>query len=257
MYLTFHGKERFVVVHDHGHRHGHGHDAHASHEDAHEHGDAHTSVGQDEHPHTEPDHGEPGVLHHPPQESPWVVTLPLVLLAIPSLLIGFFTVGPMLFGGWFGQAIHVDEANNVLGELAGEFHGALSMALHGFNPIGPFGLVVLAFAIQTYIYLFNPAMAGRIKSALKPLWTVLDRKYWVDDVYFAVFARGGVKLGRLFWKAGDAAVIDGALVNGSAGLVRWIAGGVRRLQSGYLYHYAFAMILGLILLLGGFWLVGH
>jgi NADH-quinone oxidoreductase subunit L len=186
-----------------------------------------------------------------------VVTLPLVLLAIPSLLIGFFTVGPMLFGGWFGQAIHVDEANNVLGELAGEFHGALSMALHGFNPIGPFGLVVLAFAIQTYIYLFNPAMAGRIKSALKPLWTVLDRKYWVDDVYFAVFARGGVKLGRLFWKAGDAAVIDGALVNGSAGLVRWIAGGVRRLQSGYLYHYAFAMILGLILLLGGFWLVGH
>ncbi|MEW5835609.1 MAG: NADH-quinone oxidoreductase subunit L [Pseudomonadota bacterium] len=233
MYLTFHGKERFTVKAHHGH--GAHHDDH----------------------HDDHGHHEPGVLDHAPTESPWVVTLPLVLLAIPSLLIGFLTVGPMLFGGWFGQAIHVDEANNVLGELAGEFHGALSMALHGFNPVGPFGLVLLAFAIQTYIYLFNPALAGRVKSALKPLWTVLDRKYWVDDIYFAVFARGGVKLGRLFWKAGDAAVIDGALVNGSAGLVQKIAAAMRRLQSGYLYHYAFAMILGLILLLGGFWLVGH
>jgi NADH-quinone oxidoreductase subunit L len=149
----------------------------------------------------------------------------------------------------------VEEANDVLGEMAGEFHGAASMALHGFLSL-PFGLVVLAFAITTYIYLFNPALAGRIKQLLKPLWTVLDRKYWVDDVYFALFAKGGVKLGRLFWKAGDAAVVDGALVNGSAGAVRRIAAGVRRLQSGYLYHYAFAMIVGLILLLGGYWLIG-
>jgi NADH-quinone oxidoreductase subunit L len=237
MYLTFHGKERFVVV-------GHGQ---ATHHDT----DSH-------HVHADDPHHEhkPGELEHAPHESPWVVTLPLVLLAIPSLLVGFFTVGPMLFGGWFGQAIHVDEANNVLGELAGEFHGAAAMALHGFTQ-WPFFLVLAAFAIQTYIYLFNPALAGRIKGALKPLWTVLDRKYWVDDVYFAVFARGGVQLGRLFWKAGDAAVIDGVLVNGSAGLVQRIAASARRLQSGYLYHYAFAMILGLILLLGGFWLVGH
>ncbi|WP_431636600.1 NADH-quinone oxidoreductase subunit L [Dyella sp. KULCS107] len=237
MYLTFHGKERFVVV-------GHGH---AAHHDA----DPH-------HVHSDDPHHEhkPGELEHAPHESPWVVTLPLVLLAIPSLLVGFFTVGPMLFGDWFGQAIHVEEANNVLGVLSGEFHGAAAMALHGFTQ-WPFFLVLAAFAIQTYIYLFNPALAGRIKGALKPLWTVLDRKYWVDDVYFAIFARGGVKLGRLFWKAGDAAVIDGALVNGSANLVQKIAGGVRRLQSGYLYHYAFAMILGLILLLGGFWLGGH
>jgi len=232
MYLTFHGKERFKVVEHHGH---HGHDDH----------------------HDDHGHHEPGVLAHPPKESPWVVTLPLVLLAIPSLLVGFFAVRPLLFGGWFGQAIHVNAANNVLGDMAGEFHGALSMALHGFNPVGPFGLVLLAFVIQTYIYLFNPAMAGKIKNALKPLWTVLDRKYWVDDVYFAVFARGGVRLGRLFWKAGDAAVVDGAMVNGSAGLVRRIAAGVRRLQTGYLYHYAFAMIVGLILLLGGYWLIGQ
>ncbi|HET6433951.1 NADH-quinone oxidoreductase subunit L [Dyella sp.] len=251
MYLTFHGKERFTVVAEHGHGHDHHpvDDPSVPHHDAHgeEHGATH-----DEH------HAghEPGVLHHAPKESPWVVTLPLVLLAIPSLLVGFFTVGPMLFGDWFGQAIHVDEANNVLGELAHEFHGALPMALHGFLQM-PFFLVLAAFVITTYIYLFNPALAGSIKKALKPLWVVLDRKYWVDDLYFALFARGGVKLGRFFWRAGDAAVIDGALVNGSAGLVQRIASGARRLQSGYLYHYAFAMILGLILLLGGFWLVGQ
>lgn len=184
-----------------------------------------------------------------------MVTLPLILLAIPSLLIGFLTVGPVLFGGWFGSAIHVDEANNVLGELAKEFHGAGDMALHGFLSL-PFGLVALAFAITTYVYLFNPAMADRIKSALKPLWTVLDRKYWVDNIYFAVFARGGVALGRGFWKAGDAVLIDGAMVNGSVGVVHRIAALMRRLQSGYLYHYAFAMIVGLIVLLGGYWYFG-
>jgi NADH-quinone oxidoreductase subunit L len=229
MYLTFHGRERFTVVAHHAHAHDEQHDDHA--------------------------HHEPGVLEHAPKESPWVVTLPLILLAIPSLLVGFLTVGPVLFGGWFGSAIHVDEANNVLGELGHEFHGAADMALHGFLSL-PFGLVALAFAITTYVYLFNPAMAERIKSALKPLWTILDRKYWVDNVYFAVFARGGVALGRLFWKAGDAAVIDGAMVNGSVGVVHRIAALMRRLQSGYLYHYAFAMIVGLIVLLGGYWYFG-
>ena len=234
MYMTFHGKERFKVVEHHGHHDAHGHDDH--HDD---HGDH-----------------EPGVLHHPPKESPWVVTLPLILLAIPSLLVGLFTVQPMLFGNWFGGAIHVDEANNVLGEVGKEFHGSLAMALHGFTQL-PFFLVLAAFIITTYIYLFNPSVADKIKSALKPLWTILDRKYWVDDIYFAIFARGGVALGRMFWKGGDAAVIDGVLIDGSASLVQRIAASVRRVQSGYLYHYAFAMILGLILLLGGYWFVGH
>ncbi|WP_426661238.1 NADH-quinone oxidoreductase subunit L [Rhodanobacter aciditrophus] len=226
MYLTFHGRERFTVVEHHGH---HDHDDHG--------------------------HHKPGELAHAPHESPWVVTLPLVLLAIPSLLVGFFSVKPLLFGGWFGPAIHVDEANNVLGEMGAHFEGAAGMALRGLLSV-PFGLVLLAFAIQTYIYLFNPALAGRIKGALKPLWTVLDRKYWVDDLYFAVFARGGVKLGRLFWKAGDAAVIDGVMIDGTTAMTRRIASGMRRLQSGYLYQYAFAMIIGLILLLGGYWLFG-
>jgi NADH-quinone oxidoreductase subunit L len=230
MYLTFHGKERFTVLEHHEHVH------HNEHHDDH-------------------GHHEPGVLDHAPKESPWVVTLPLVLLAIPSLLVGYVTVGPMLFGNWFGSAIHVNEANNVLAELGREFDGSLAMSLKGFGQL-PFGLVALAFAITTYIYLFNPAMAGKIKSALKPLWTILDRKYWVDDVYFAVFARGGVRLGRLFWKAGDTAVIDDTMVNGSVSMIHRIAAIMRRLQSGYLYHYAFAMILGLILLLGGYWLFG-
>ncbi|GAA0888504.1 NADH-quinone oxidoreductase subunit L [Rhodanobacter soli] len=225
MYLTFHGKERFTVVE----QHGHGHDDHG--------------------------HHEPGVLAHAPKESPWVVTVPLVLLAIPSLLVGYVTVGPTLFGNWFGKAIHVEEANNVLAEMGQHFHGAAAMALHGFTQL-PFLLVLVAFVITTYIYLFNPALAGRIKSALKPLWTVLDRKYWVDDVYFALFARGGVLLGRGFWKASETAVIDGAMVNGSVSVIHRIAALLRRLQSGYLYHYAFAMILGLILLLGGYWLIG-
>jgi NADH-quinone oxidoreductase subunit L len=229
MYLTFHGKERFKVVHNHGH--------HAEHRDDH-------------------GHHEPGIMHETPKESPWVVTLPLVLLAIPSLLVGFFTAKPMLYGGWFGQAIHVDEANNVLGELGHEFHSALSAGLSGFFSL-PFALVALAFAITTYIYLFNPAVADKVKSALKPIYNALNHKYWVDALYFVVFARGGIALGRLFWKAGDAAVIDGVLIDGSASLVQRIAGVVRRVQSGYLYHYAFAMILGLILLLGGFWLVGQ
>jgi NADH-quinone oxidoreductase subunit L len=162
----------------------------------------------------------------------------------------------MLYSGWFGGAIHVDEANNVLGELAKEFHGWVSAGLHGFfQP--PFILVLIAFIITTYIYLFNPSLAGKIKSVLKPVWIILDRKFWIDEIYFAIFARGGVKLGRMFWKGGDAAVIDGVLIDGSASLVQRIASGLRRVQSGYLYHYAFAMILGLILLLGGYWLVGQ
>lgn len=227
MHLTFHGKERFKVVPSHGH----GHDDHDA-------------------------HHEQGVLHHAPKESPWVVTVPLVLLAIPSLLIGMFTVAPMLFGGWFGKAIDVHEAHNVLGEMGGEFHGALNMALHGFTQL-PFWLVVLGFVITTYVYIFNPAMAGRIKRIFTPIYIVLDRKFWVDEIYFAIFARGGVALGRALWRGGDAAAIDGALVNGSAGVVQRIARVARRLQTGRLYEYAFAMIFGLVLLLGGYWLLGR
>jgi NADH-quinone oxidoreductase subunit L len=244
LYMTFHGKERFKVEHK-----AHGHDAHAVHHD-----DAHGShdVAHDDDDH----HGTPGVLEHAPHESPWVVTVPLILLAIPSIVIGGLTVGPMLFGDWFGKAIHVNEANDVLAELGHEFHGALAAGLHGFAQ-PPFWLAFAGFAVATYIYLFNVALAGKIKNALKPVYELLDHKYWIDELYFAVFAKGGVKLGEGLSKVGDTAIIDGAIVNGSANLVQRIAGGVRRLQSGFLFHYVFAMILGLILLLGGYWLIGQ
>ncbi|MEO7757838.1 MAG: NADH-quinone oxidoreductase subunit L, partial [Dokdonella sp.] len=227
LYMTFHGKERFVVDDHHGHDHG------------------------------DHDHHEPGHLMHAPHESPWVITLPLILLAIPSVVIGWTTIGPMLFGDWFGKAIHVEKGNDVLGEIGQEFHGPLSMVLHGFAQ-WPFWIAFAGFATATYIWLLNPGIADKAKSSLRPIYNVLANKYWIDELYQAVFARGGIALGRGLWKGGDIAVIDGIAVDGSAALVARTAATVRWLQSGYLYHYAFAMILGLIALLGGvWWIVTH
>ena len=219
LYLTFHGRERFVVEHG-----AHGHHDHA-------------------------EHNEPGHLTHPPHESPWVVTLPLIMLAIPSLLIGWYTVGPMLHGDFFGAAIRVVTGEH---ELAREFSGALATVLEGFAGL-PFWFAFAGFAIATYVYLFNPTLADRAKKALHPLWSLLDHKYWFDEIYQAVFARGSVLLGRGLWKGGDVGVIDNILVDGSAAGVGRIAATVRWVQTGYLYTYAFAMILGLVALLGGLW----
>ncbi len=225
LHLVFHGKPRFTVQASHGH-------------------------GHDEHAHT------PGVLAHAPKESPLVVTLPLILLAIPSLLAGYLLIQPLLFGGWFGNAIHVATGENVLSALGQEFHGALQMALHGFVQL-PFLLVLAAFVITTYIYVFNPAVADRLKRAFHPLWRLLDHKYWVDEIYYALFARGGVLLGKLFWKVGDKGLLDGVVVGGPVTAVRGLAASLRRLQTGFVYHYVFAMIFGLVLLLGGYWVFGH
>jgi NADH-quinone oxidoreductase subunit L len=227
LYMTFHGKERFVVDDHHGHAQ-HDHDDH---------------------------HHQPGHLAHAPHESPWVITLPLVLLAIPSVLIGWFTIGPMLYQGWFQNAIRVAEPNDVLHELGAEFHGSLDMVLHSFSPTSPLWIAFAGFVVATWIWLFNPGIADKAKKALHPVYSLLVHKYWVDELYQAVFARGGLALGRGLWKGGDAGVIDGVVVNGSASLVQRFAAAVRVLQSGYLYHYAFAMILGLIALLGGVWWV--
>ncbi len=230
LYMTFHGKERFVV--DKPKAAGHGHDAHA---------DAHG-------------HHAPGHLAHAPHESPWVVTLPLVLLAIPSIIIGGLTIGPMLFGDFFGNAIFVREANDVLAEIGKDFHGALGFVVHGLTQ-PPTWIAFAGFATATWIWLLKPGIADKAMNALRPLHAMLMNKYWIDNLYQAVFARGGVAFGRGLWRVGDAGLIDGAIVNGSAGLVERISAGVRRLQSGYLFHYAFAMILGLILLLAGAWWV--
>jgi NADH-quinone oxidoreductase subunit L len=223
LYLTFHGKERFVVDTTHS---AHGKTAH--------------------------EHHAPGHLAHAPHESPWVVTVPLILLAIPSIAIGWPTIGPMLFDGWFGGAIRVREANDVLAAVGHEFHGPMAMMLHGFAQ-PPFWLALAGFAVATWIYLFQPGLADRAARGLRPLYSLLTHKYWFDEIYQAVFARGGVRLGRGLWRGGDVAVIDGLVVNGSANLAVRVAALVRRLQSGFLFHYAFAMIVGLIALLGGLW----
>jgi len=183
--------------------------------------------------------------------TPWVVTLPLVLLAIPSVVLGWFAIQPMLFGDWFAGAIVVDPARDVIARLGAEFHGPTAFALHGFQTPA-FWLAFAGFAAATVLYLLRPDLPSRFAAALRPLVTMLEKKYWFDEAYQAVFARGSLLLGRGLWKGGDVAVIDDGLVNGSAAVVARLAGVLRWLQSGYLYHYAFAMILGLIALLGAF-----
>ena len=221
-FLVFHGKERYDqnpdAHHDHDHHHGHGHD-------------------------------------DKPHESPWVVWLPLVLLAIPSVVIGAMTLMPMLFGDVFKGVIHVDAARHpAMAELAEEIHGWLPMGLHGFVT-APFWLALAGVAAAYYMYMVNPALPAAIKRIFQPVYTVLDNKYYLDWFNENVIARGVRMLGTGLWKGGDRAVIDGLVVNGSWKVVGWVAGAVRRLQSGYLYHYALVMILGIFVLMTYFvWL---
>jgi NADH-quinone oxidoreductase subunit L len=252
LYLTFHGRERFhdpVPDHyiapeadstEHEDAISHAHDAPA---DAHAHDD-----------HAHDDHGHA----HTPHESPWVVTVPLILLAIPSVIIGYFTAGPMLFGTdwrghekitpYFNGAIEVLPDHDVLSKLAAEhWHGPLQFALHGF--MAPAFLLAFAgFALATFLYLFRPDLPAKIAHALRWPVRVLERKYFMDDLWIDGFAGGGVALGQAS-RAVDSKLIDGVVVNGSARVVGLVSGIVRQVQSGYLYHYAFAMIVGLIVLL--------
>jgi len=199
-------------------------------------------------------HGEPRMDHHTREhlhETPWVVTLPLILLAIPSVLAGYW-LGPVVFGDYFEGAIHVAAAHDVLGELAEHYHGLLGFTLHAFT--GPAVYLAAAGALTAwYIYMKNPDIAGNLARRFSGIYTVLINKYYADDFNQAVFAGGARGVGRLLWKLGDTLLIDGLIINGSARMVGWVAGVVRHVQSGYLYHYAFSMIFGLLLLL--FWFV--
>jgi len=185
-------------------------------------------------------------------ESPWVVTVPLILLAIPSVLIGYFTVVPLLFGGALADAIVVREAHDVVSQLAYKFdHGPLAFGFHGFvTPV--FWLAMLGVGIATYIYLFNPTIADRVKERAMWLWTILDRKYGFDELYQRVLAGGSLKVASGLSSGGDRFLIDGVIVNGSARLVGRLSEGIRRIQSGFLFHYAFAMILGLVAIVASF-----
>ncbi len=197
-------------------------------------------------------HGETRMDKHTAEhakESPWVVTIPLILLAIPSLFIGYFTIQPLLFDGFFNDAVFVLKENNHLAELAHEFHGALNFALHGFTA-WPFWLLVTGFSIATYVYWIKPETASTLKKRFSKLHRILENAYGVDALYKRLFAEGSVNLGRLLWRYSDKALIDDTLVNGSAKLVAKCSLWLRQIQTGYVYHYAFAMVLGLIAILG-------
>jgi NADH-quinone oxidoreductase subunit L len=183
-------------------------------------------------------------------ESPLVVTVPLILLAIPSVIIGWPTVGPMLFGDWFASSIHVLPQHDVLAKMGEGYHGSFGFLLHGL------GLVTLlaigGAGAAWYIYMKQPELADQIKGRLEPLYKMLDKKYWFDEAYQFLFAGGSRGIGKLLWNYGDRRLIDEIIINGSAWAVGWFAGVARSIQSGYLFHYAIAMILGLLMLLTWF-----
>ena len=185
-------------------------------------------------------------------ETPWVVTVPLILLAIPSVIIGWPTIGPVLFGDYFGDAIQVLPNHDVLGELAHHWHGSWQFIVHAMS--GPAIYLAAAGALTAwYLYLKRPDLSEAIKQKFGALHTLLENKYYFDDLYLKGFARGGREAGKWLWRWGDQGLIDGLAVNGTANSVGRLAGIMRHLQTGYLYHYAFAMIIGLTIFLG--WLL--
>jgi NADH-quinone oxidoreductase subunit L len=242
VFMTFHGPEKF---HGAGAHHGASESTHVlSDKDAgHEpdvsldHQDGHTANaghGHDDH------HAHDG----PPKESFWSIKLPLILLAIPSLFIGALTIGPMLFGDFFGSAIFVRPEHDVIGHIGEEYHGVLGFLTHAFQ--GQVVYMALAGLIAAwFLYIKRPNLPAVIASKLSPIYNLLAAKFYFDEFNQFVFGRGSVALGKALWRVGDVALIDGLAVNGSARLVGWLSGVVRRVQSGYLYHYAFAMIIGL------------
>jgi len=225
-FLVFHGKENFHHKPFPGE-----HDHHDDHDDGHGHGHAHA---------------------HVPHESPWVVTLPLVLLAIPSVIIGFLTIQPELFGDFLKSAISINlEKHHAMEELAHEFHGAFEMAMHGFTTL-PFFLALAGVVTAYLFYMVAPQIPAMFAKVLRPLIVIGENKYYLDWFNENVLAAGSRLLGRTFWKVGDVAIIDGLLVNGSAKLVGLAGSLVRLFQTGYLYHYALVMILGVFALMTWF-----
>jgi NADH-quinone oxidoreductase subunit L len=185
-------------------------------------------------------------------ETPWVVTVPLILLAIPSAIIGWFTVEPILFGGYFGDAIQVTERHNVLAELAAEWHGSAGLVTHAIQtPI--FWLAAGGVFTAWFLYLKRPDIPETIKSKVTGLYNLLDNKYYMDDLYIKGFAAWGRGFGQFLWQKGDQFIIDGVLVNGTANSIGKLAGVMRQIQTGYLYTYAFAIFIGLTALLS--WLI--
>ena len=219
-FLVFHGKPRFETAHGHD---AHGHDA----------------------------HGHDGHGAHVPHESPWVVTVPLVLLAIPSIIIGALAADSMITGEYFKGVITVfADKHPAMAALAEHWHGWVAMALHGFTSL-PFWLMVAGIATAWYFYLVNPAIPARLQKTFSGIYTVLENKYYLDRFNEWFFAGGARRVGGALWKRADQGLIDGLMVNGSARLVGWFSRVLRQGQTGFLNHYAIAMIIGLAFLL--FW----
>lgn len=220
-FLVFHGKERFETSDAHAAAHGHGHQ--------------HDDHGHDDHGH----HGGT------PHESPWVVTLPLVLLAIPSVIAGAWLCDALLFGGYFKDTIVVLAQHPAMATMAKTWHGWVAYGLHAFVTV-PFWLMIAGLVVAWYCYLVNPKVPAAIQSHLKFINCILNNKYFFDWFNEQVLARGARGLGRGLWQQADRGLIDGLLVNGSAKVVGVIAAITRRFQTGFIYHYAFAMIIGLM-----------
>ena len=195
-------------------------------------------------------HGKPRMDHHTEEhlhESPWVVTLPLTILAIPTICAGWL-IGPMLFGGYFGEAIYFSPQHGAVAQMAAEFHGVVGMMTHSLST-APFWLSIGGIFTAWYLYMVRTDLPAKIKQAAGPLFILLDRKYFIDEFYSWLFAGGARALGAGLWKIGDVKVIDGFVVNGTARMVGLTAVLVRRFQSGYIYHYAFTMIVGVFVLI--------
>jgi len=174
---------------------------------------------------------------------------PLMLLAIPSVLIGAFAIGPMLAGDFFKDVLFVNlQAHPAMEAVIHHAHNAVAMGLHAFVTL-PFWLALSGVALSAYFYLKRPDIPAAIKTRVQPIYTLLENKYYMDHLYIQGFAAFGRGLGKVLWKVGDTVIIDGIVVNGTAKLVGAVAGLVRRVQTGYIYHYAFAMIIGALLLL--------
>ena len=221
-FIVFHGKERWrEAKHDHHDDHGH-----------------HHGLKPSDNPH----------------ESPLVVTLPLILLAIPSVIIGYIAIEPMLYGDFFKDVIYVNhELHPVMHIMKEEFHGAMAMVSHSLHtPV--LYLAIGGVLAAWFLYVKAPQLPAKIAQTFRPVYVLFENKYYLDNIYFAVFAKGTRALGNFFWKAVDTAIIDNGLVNGAAKLVGVVAGQVRRLQTGFIYTYAAAMVSGvLVLIVVFFW----
>jgi len=196
-------------------------------------------------------HGEERMDQHTKEhlhETPWVVTVPLIVLAFFSVVIGWVTIEPILFGEYFKDVIFVKENHDVLEHVGAHYTGQWGMIQHGIAS-WPFVLAMTGVASAWYIYMKNPQIAENTRQKFSFIYKMLDKKYWMDELYVKIFCDGSRALGKGFWKAGDVALIDGLIINGSAKMVGWFASVVRHVQTGMLYHYAFAMILGLVGLL--------